>query len=349
MKERAGAWKVTSHASFWDEHSREQPGAPLPFSGEFCWAGSHWVVPGVYSTGKALVVDFCRQVDPEAMKRFLRQWGWTEEAGVDQSRDFTPEEAARIEAESPMSFEFRAEALVNGKAFPLRRSSAVGYLPFPYGGDDMGRRVAEHYGLDLSQGWHIFRCAFPWPRRRQVGSLSLTLKGRKKHLPGQPFSVKAGEQVELPDPATGDRIRLTALALEQLGLDTPALEGWELPPYVWRLTYALEPERPGLTLRDMAPGDPPRPRPPAGGSWGYFGGEDGPTATFAAAGPEAASIGIIGGADGPTAILVREDPRPQGHSALSAPRFAPVEAVTWLPVFSQPGAADLTVELRRTE
>lgn len=75
MKERAGAWKVTSHASFWDEHSRERPGVPLPFSGEFFWAGSHWVVPGVYSTGKALVVDFCRQVDPEAMKRFLRQWG----------------------------------------------------------------------------------------------------------------------------------------------------------------------------------------------------------------------------------------------------------------------------------
>lgn len=75
MKEREGAWKVTSHASFWDEHSREQPGVPLPFSGEFCWAGSRWVVPGVYSTGKALVVDFCRQVDPEAMKRFLEQWG----------------------------------------------------------------------------------------------------------------------------------------------------------------------------------------------------------------------------------------------------------------------------------
>ena len=99
----------------------------------------------------------------------------------------------------------------------------------------------------------------------------------------------------------------------------------------------------------MAPGDPPRPRPPADSSRGTIGGEDGPTATFAAAGPGAASIGIIGGADGPTAILVREDPRPQGHSALSAPRFAPVETVTWLPVFSQPGAADLTVELRRTE
>ena len=84
----------------------------------------------------------------------------------------------------------------------------------------------------------------------------------------------------------------------------------------------------------MATGDPPRPRPPVDGSWGYIGGEDGPTATFTAAGPGAASIGIIGGADGPTAILVREDARPQGHSALSAPRFAPVENVTWLPVFS---------------
>ena len=42
----------------------------------------------MYSTGKALVVDFCRQVDPEAMKRFLRQWGWTEKAGVDQSQVF---------------------------------------------------------------------------------------------------------------------------------------------------------------------------------------------------------------------------------------------------------------------
>ena len=99
----------------------------------------------------------------------------------------------------------------------------------------------------------------------------------------------------------------------------------------------------------MATGDPPRPRPPADGNWDVIGGEGGPTATFAAAETGAASIGIIGGADGPTAILVREDARPQGHSALSAPRFAPVENVTWLPVFTQPGAADLTVELRRTE
>ena len=130
-----------------------------------------------------------------------------------------------------MSFDFRAEAQVNGRAFPLRRRAAVEYLPFPYDGDDMGRRVAEHYGLGLSQGWHIFRRAFPWPRRRQVDSLSLVLKGRKKHLPGQPFSVKAGERVELPDPATGDRIRLTALALEQLGLDTPALLKQNLEDY----------------------------------------------------------------------------------------------------------------------
>ena len=56
-------WRVTSEGDFWNVASRERPAILLPFGGEFQWFGSHWVVPGVYSTAKALVVDFCRQVD----------------------------------------------------------------------------------------------------------------------------------------------------------------------------------------------------------------------------------------------------------------------------------------------
>ena len=54
------SWRVTSEGDFWDVASRERPAILLPFGGEFQWFGSHWVVPGVYSTAKALVVDFCR-------------------------------------------------------------------------------------------------------------------------------------------------------------------------------------------------------------------------------------------------------------------------------------------------
>ena len=44
------SWRVTSEGSFWDVASRERPAILLPFGGEFQWFGSHWVVPGVYST-----------------------------------------------------------------------------------------------------------------------------------------------------------------------------------------------------------------------------------------------------------------------------------------------------------
>ena len=158
-------WYITSQASFWDHSRRERPGIQLPFSGELDWAGSHWVVPGVYSCGKALVVDFCRQVEPEAMESFMEKWGLT--PGNDDTRNFTKEEALRLEVESPMSFSFHPTALVNGKEFRSSRGSAVGYLPLAQleATEQEGYWAARHYGLDLSKAWHIWRFSFPWNRR----------------------------------------------------------------------------------------------------------------------------------------------------------------------------------------
>ena len=45
LDEQAPEWYITSQASFWDNSRREKSGIPLGFSGEFDWAGSHWIVP----------------------------------------------------------------------------------------------------------------------------------------------------------------------------------------------------------------------------------------------------------------------------------------------------------------
>ena len=95
LEQQPPEWYITSQASFWDSSRRERPGIQLPFSGEFDWAGSHWVVPGVYSCGKALVVDFCRQVEPEAMESFMEKWHLGPEN--DSTENFTKEEALRLE------------------------------------------------------------------------------------------------------------------------------------------------------------------------------------------------------------------------------------------------------------
>lgn len=82
-----GEWYVTSQGNFWPSSHRERPGVQLPFRGEFDWAGFHWLVPGVYSTAKALVVDFCRQVEPadgsgEPLGVFLPSRGGGQRKGV---------------------------------------------------------------------------------------------------------------------------------------------------------------------------------------------------------------------------------------------------------------------------
>ncbi len=336
-------WYITSQASFWDHSRRERPGIQLPFSGEFDWAGSHWVVPGVYSCGKALVVDFCRQVEPEAMESFMEKWGLT--PGNDDTRNFTKEEALRLEVESPMSFSFHPTALVNGKEFRSSRGSAVGYLPLAQleATEQEGYWAARHYGLDLSKAWHIWRFSFPWNRRREVDTLSFEMKAERARLPGPSFQIQPGEQVELTHPVTGENMTLTAQGLqrETLGdLGFPDKEGWEIPSHCWKLSYTLEPPMKDFSLEDVLEGDQMRPKAPKEGE--ILGGG-------IAVASMASSVGIIGGADGPTALYVGAPQPPICRVAYSGLRFQPVEQVTWVPIFPWESGEDRTVSLEKTQ
>lgn len=225
-------WRVTSEGDFWDVASRERPAILLPFGGEFQWFGSHWVVPGVYSTAKALVVDFCRQVDVDAMRAFQEKYHLAPDR--DDIRNYTREEAARIEAESPMGFFFHVAAQVNGKELPMSRGSGVGYIPYQVEASDEALSVILHYGLDPSTCWYILRCVFPWRRRQQVESLSFRLEVEPVRQPGQPFQIQPGERVELTHPQTGERYTLTALKLvpDTVNSNFPDMEDWEVPNHL---------------------------------------------------------------------------------------------------------------------
>ena len=335
-------WYITSQASFWDYSRRERPGIQLPFTGEFDWAGAHWVVPGVYSCGKALVVDFCRQVEPETMESFMEKWHLGPEN--DSTENFTKEEALRLEVESPMSFSFHPTAVVNGKAFRASRGSAAGYLPFVQleATEQEGYWVACHYGLDLSKAWHIWRFSFPWSRRREVRSLSFRLEAEEVRLPGASFQIQPGERVDLTHPVTGERVTLTAVDLERETIENSGLSGledWEVPCHCWKLTYTLEPALENFSLEDVLEGDQMRPRDPKEGETRGGG---------IAMASMASSVGIIGGADGPTALYIGENQTPVCRAAYSGLRFQPVETVTWMPVFREKPAEEKTVVLKKT-
>lgn len=334
------SWRVTSEGGFWDVASRERPAILLPFGGEFQWFGSHWVVPGVYSTAKALVVDFCRQVDVDAMRAFQEKHRLTPDR--DDIRNYTREEAARIEAESPMGFFFHVAAQVNGKELPMSRGSGVGYIPYQVEASDEALSVILHYGLDPSTCWYILRCVFPWRRRQQVESLSFRLEVEPVRQPGQPFQIQPGERVELTHPQTGERYTLTALDLvpDTVDRNFPDMEDWEVPNHLWKLVYTLEPELEELVLQDAEEGDPMRPKAPQeNGATGSTVGCAPLQPVKKKTSPGPASIGVIGGA----AELVEIQ---AGHQvAFSSLRFEPAASVTWLPMFQGRAVEGITVDM----
>lgn len=343
-------WVVTSVGDFWPQNPRERSGRQLPFFGEFEWAGSHWVVPGVYACTKALVVDFCRRVDPQAQAAFRAKW------------EEDPDAISRLglerrKAESPLNFAFTPAALADGRELSMSQGSGVVYDPTQVGAvnEVEGFGVVRHYSLDETQVWQIWRYAFPWDRQpkswqfwkrifpgRKVASLSLRLKPHPSQVPGKTFQVhQPGERVPLQNPVIGETATLTVVDFQPQTMDeffrARGLEGWEFPNHLWRLTYTLEPELEGFTLRDTANGDQMRPTSSA------------TVRGRAALGTEvspATSVAIIGGADGPVALY-----RKGGDShreAFSSPHFQPVDSVTWLPLFRQERGPSITVELAKT-
>ncbi len=352
-------WKVTFDGPFFCfKKNREPAGKPLPFSGEFHWAGRRWLVPGVYSCREGLVADLCMEMDPEEIRAFQNKWGLTPENN-DESR-FGREKLMAMQAENPFCFSYSPQLMVNGRTLQRSRGCGVGYAPAPLDGivgtDLEARGVVDHYQLDKTKAWYLWRWSFPWEKSekgwkgllkqlgaRKLFTLSLRLCGEPARVPGKPFQAgEPGTKVQLSDPVTGESYTLAVVENEPQTLEDRVPkeafpEGWEYPSHFRQLTYTLEPEptKGAFTLFDCAEGDRPRI-----GALSQL-----KTITRGAG---AASIGIIGGADGPTAIIVSEKGESQQHhGAVSSLHFQPVEEVDWLPVFHKKAAEDTMVVLKK--
>ena len=57
--------------SLWGSGKDRQPGRPLNVQRRFIWAGRPLYVPAVYLCAEGIVIDLCRRVDPEAIRRSI--------------------------------------------------------------------------------------------------------------------------------------------------------------------------------------------------------------------------------------------------------------------------------------
>lgn len=332
-------WKVYFDGNFWGHHGRDHAGKEICIEKEFQWAGRQWWIPAVYSCGKGLVVDFCMRVEAQAIRDFIERWNLS--VGRDSYEKFTKDQQMEIEREHPMLLDFRPQLMLNGQSIALSHGCSVSYNPcLPKGIVDEweAQWAVNHYGLDTSQGWVIYRYAFPWygKRRVEIKSLSLTMEPELVSIPGPHFMVKGpGEQIWFTHPGNGQEYSLTVEEIEKQTLSRNAFgsDAWEFPTQYYQMCYRIHPdlEDSALSVVDNVDSDPPKQRPME---------EAQPEMT-----PGIAAVGIIGGADGPTSILLDTKNQGELRIACSALHFTPVDSVEWRIIFHEKQFEEKSVKL----
>lgn len=275
---------------------------------------------------------------------------------IERQERLAAEERARFAAEHAQAYEAGAELLSDEGSEQK--------------GCSLEEMLADAYGCDKGQGWYFMRSAFQWPgteisyeentdgnmdERRVPGvqiekieSVSVTFHAEKTSISAEAFETASdckGQQVELHDPFTGERVLLTIHECEDAVLPEETfrnVQGMEYPTHYRTISYTTEPElaQDALMVQDLARGDAPRMR-----NVEESEGEDKTDGSRTEV-RLACTVALIGGADGPTSIFIAgRSPVKERRIAMSALHFEPVERVSWKPTFRRTERSDMTMEL----
>ncbi len=322
-------WKVYFEGNFWGHSGKERAGTEVPLNQQFEWAGHHWIIPAAYSCSKGFVVDFCMRTPEEDIRKFMTKWDLHPEN--DSCEYFTQEQQLQIDLENPLCLDFIPRLELNGKTMLTSHGCSVVFNPcLPDGmiNEAEAKWALEHYDLDTSYGWMIFRAAFPWTskRRPEIKSLSLTMEQRPCRVPGPHFQTHApGDSFSFLHPVSGTNYTLTVQEIEQQTIPQKCFgsDRWVYPTHFTVMRYTLFPEsEEDISICDCCDGDKPMEIAVEGDS-------------FTPETQNNACVGIIGGADGPTVIMTGEKSQGRLYAACSALHFEPVrDDVEWCTMFS---------------
>ena len=156
----------------------------------------------------------------------------------------------QIDLDNPLCLDFIPRLELNGKTMRTSHGCSVVYNPcLPDGmiNELEAKWALEHYDLDISYGWMIFRAAFPWAskRRTEIKSLSFTMEQRSCRVPGPHFKTHApGDSFSFTHPVSGTKYTLTVQELERQTISEKRFgsDRWFYPTYFTAMSYTLSPE-----------------------------------------------------------------------------------------------------------
>lgn len=323
-EEYIGEWEVYYHGNFWGHSDIERAGQEISIGKHFLWGNNEWYIPAAYSCESGLVVDFCVRVEPKRINEFNKKYGFDCEGYSNAPFEL-------IDAENPMQIDFNAEAVLDGRSLCEEESCCETWYPEECLQNDEENDIyaecaAEHYSLDKSYGWIIYRSKFRYAdeMKPEFRTLSLTFAEQPCAAQGIKFSVEmAGEKFDFVHPITGARHTLEVLKYEREELPFSGVEYCgDIPNRCIAMSYDIVPpvDDESFSVCDLAPN-----------------GATGVT--------DVGAVAVIGGCDGPTAIYISTDEQPQYRTALSSLHSEFPDSVEWQMIFYNKMHEDITVKL----
>lgn len=328
-------WKVYFEGNFWGHPGRERAGKEIVLDKQFVWGEEVWQIPSIYICSKGLVIDFCVKVPAERIRSFVDKWKLSVES---DGAGFSDEQRMQIESENPLSIRINPKITLNGMDQTFAHGCGVSWNPcFQEGNNLAAKSVLEHYGLDSTDGWAVWRAAFPWMKKRKslIETLSVTLRQEPMAVLGPHFNTSTpGECFDFTHPTIGVQHTLTVQGYERQTIDHEhfGCQNQEFPTHFIVMRYKLSPDLPegAFTITDCLRSDRPRQK---RGSINESQADN------------SVCIGIIGGADGQAAIQISGSGQSEFRTACSALHFEPVGEVEWRIVFYEKRRDDVTVVL----
>ena len=240
-------WKVYFDSNFWGQPEGARAGEEIRLDREFDWAGYHWVIPAVYACEEGLVMEFCRRVEIEDIRDFMKKWNLSVEN--DSCAQFNQEQQMLLDLDNPLYLNFHPRLELNGKTMWMTHGSGVCFNPcIPEGlfHESEAEQALENYGLDFSYGWEIYRYAFPWAEETEIKTLSLTMEPQACDVPGPHFKLHApGDKVSFVHPTNGTEYTLTVQEMEPQTVEQKPIDSnqWDYPTHLTVMRYTISPEQ----------------------------------------------------------------------------------------------------------
>ena len=189
----------------------------------FSWKNEEWLIPAVYPFPGGLVVDVVRKLPFYHLKNRLTIYEKNRNAEY-----HSPLERLLMDRYDPFRFYPTGHLLAenynieewDSKRFiwnPIKMSPITPREDYPT------KRLVEHYGLDLSTGWVIFRMCFKSELLSFYDQeLTLMLEAPDEPVPGPTLKIEeAGQLIVFQNPLTKKAEMITVTVLENGVIEHP--------------------------------------------------------------------------------------------------------------------------------